>query len=85
MTGHRTNSGARLQRGWKIPARQVRYHKDGTWYMPLKMFPGALCDPDGYVLFESKSEYESSGHLRFGKRLHVPAGVSSLPIYLRVR
>lgn len=85
MTGHRTNSGARLQRAWQIPARQVRYHKDGIWYMPLEYFPGALCDPNGYVLFHTKSEYESSRHLSIGKRLHVTSGVSSLPGYIRAQ
>ena len=85
MTGRRTNSGARLQREWKIPAKQVRYHKDGVWFMPLEKFPGALCDPDGYKVFASQGEYISSHYLRIGDRVNVSSGVSSIPGYVRAR
>ena len=85
MTGIRTNSGARLQQEWQIPARQVRYHKDGVWFMPLEHFPGALCDPHGYVLFSNQREYETSKHLLIGERVNVRGGVSQLPGYVRVR
>lgn len=85
MTGHRTNSGARLQKLWQIPAKQVRYHKDGVWFMPLEQFPGALCDPDGYVVFATQWEYESSRHLSIGNRVNVKFGVSRVPGYVRAR
>ena len=70
MTGHRTNSGAQLQKDWQIPAKQVRYHKDGVWFMPLDRFPSALCDPNGYVLFASPKDYASSRHLSLGHRVN---------------
>ena len=85
MTGHRTNSGAQLQKEWQIPAKQVRYHKDGVWFMPLDRFPSALCDPNGYVLFASQKDYESSRHLSIGNRVNVRSGVSRVPGYVRVR
>lgn len=85
MAGHRTNSGAQPQKEWQIPAKQVRYHKDGAWFMPLESFPGALCDPNGYLLFASKKEYESSRYLSIGNRINVRPGVSRVPGYIRAR
>ena len=79
MTGQRTNSGARLQKEWQIPAKQVRYHKDGVWFMPLERFPGAFCDPDGYVVFATQRDYENSRYLSIGDRVNVKAGVSRIP------
>ena len=59
MSGYKTNSGDNLKRQWGIPAVQARYHKDGTRFMPLERFPDALCDPNGYVVFQSEREYTS--------------------------
>jgi hypothetical protein len=85
MTGFKTNSGEHLLIEWKIPARQARYHKDGTWFMPLERFPGALCDPKGYIIFNSRHDYESAHYLEIGERLNVRQGICKLPGYVRVR
>ena len=85
MTGYRTNSGAQLQKLWKIQAKQVRYHKEGTWFMPLDQFPGALCDPNGYILFATQKEYETSKHIKIGNRINAKQGISRIPGYIRVR
>lgn len=66
-----------------IPAVQVRYHKDGTWFMSLERFPGALCDPSGYIVFQNEQEYQSSRYLEIGRRVNVPGGVSRVPGYVR--
>jgi len=76
-------SGKSLKEKWKIPARQVLYHQDGTFYENLREFPGALCDPSGYVLFSSKDEYNSSSYLHIGLKLNVPEGISRMPGYRR--
>lgn len=81
----RTNSGQRLKEEWEIPARHVLYHKDGNYYNHLHRFPGALCDPDGYVLFKTEQEYKKSPYLQHGQQLHVPNGISSMPGYVRVK
>jgi len=87
MTGLRTNSGARLLRQWKIPVIQAMYHKDGNFFMPLERFPGAYCDPNGYVIFPTQTAFDSCKYISIGtstsKRIHVPGGVSSLPGYVR--
>ena len=81
----RTNSGANLNRKWNVGATEAHYHKDGKFFMPLKRFPGALFDPDGYLLFSTRDEYESSPYLSIGDRLNVPGGISSVPGYRRMR
>lgn len=85
MSGYKTNSGENLRREWNIPVVQARYHKDGTWFMPLERFPGALCDPNGYVVFDSRNAYGSSPDLKFGKRVNVRRGVSKLPGYVKFK
>jgi hypothetical protein len=82
--GHeRTNSGTNLKRLWGIPAVQVRYHKDGTWFMPVDHFPAAFCDPNGYVLFKTKEEYENSSFLTIGVRVNVHNGIYMIPGYTK--
>ena len=52
--------------------------------MPLDRFPGALCDPHGYVIFDTQHAYESCRHLEIGQRVSVRRGVSKLPGYVPV-
>ena len=54
----RTGTGEEYNRKWGIGAKQARYHKDGHFYGLLERFPAALCDPQGYVLFQTKEEYQ---------------------------
>lgn len=82
--GVRTGSGKALNEKWRIGAAHALYHKDGTWFNILERFPGALCDPNGYILFATKEDYEKSPHLKLGQRTNVPGGISKLPFYVRV-
>ena len=85
MTGHRTNSGARLLKEWKIPAKQAMYHKDGVFFMPLERFPGAYCDPNGYVIFATQQEFDLCRSISVGKRVNVRQGISKLKGYKHVK
>jgi hypothetical protein len=76
-------SGKKLKDKWNIPARQVLYHQDGTFYENLRQFPGALCDPHGYVLFSSEDAYNSCSYLHIGLKLNVPEGIYKIPGYRR--
>lgn len=76
-------SGKRLKQQWDIPARQVLAHRDGTFFEVPTMFPCALCDADGYILFETESAFRNSSHLKIGKKLNVPGGIHRIPGYLR--
>lgn len=84
--------GSKLNALWKIGAKQARYYKHGNWFEHLTKFPGALCDPDGYVIFQTEQDYLTCSALTVtGKKLHALKGIKSIPSYryvpveLRVR
>ncbi|MCY4514468.1 MAG: hypothetical protein OXC69_04955 [Candidatus Tectomicrobia bacterium] len=71
---------------WNVGAKHALYREDGKWYHHLERFPGALFDFNGYVVFGSKEEYETCGHLEHGTRLNVKdEGISCIPGYVRKR
>jgi len=76
--------GALLNRRWNIGARHALYHKDGTWYHQLTKFPGALCDPFGYVLFHTEAEFRSCEKLRIDQDVNVLGHISDLLGYIRM-
>lgn len=78
-----SNFGKYLNDEWRIGAAHCLYRKDGKWYMPLRDFPGALCDENGYVLFRTSAEYRASPYLRIGDRVSVPEGTAAIPHYVR--
>lgn len=77
-------TGRCLAKEWNVTANHALYHHRGTWYHHLREFPGALFDPEGYVRFESKEEYEQHPALQHQQDLHVERGIRSLPEYVRV-
>jgi hypothetical protein len=85
MGSYKTNSGENLKKVWHIPANQVRYHKDGTFFMPVDKFPAAFCDPNGYVLFKTKDEYEMSLYIEIGSRVNVRTGICGIPCYVKMK
>jgi len=76
--------GALLNKRWKIGARHALYHKDGTWYHQLTNFPGALCDPFGYILFSTKAEFKTCSNLRIDQDVNVAGHISQIPGYVHV-
>ena len=61
------------------------YIHDGRWYHPLKRFPGALFDRNGYILFETETDFRNCPHFSIGKDVSVPKpGISAVPGYVRV-
>jgi hypothetical protein len=77
--------GRRLNEEWKIGAAQSFFSTRGTWFQRLEQFPGALCDPHGYVLFENEASYLHCDHVNVGKKTNVHKGISQLAGYIRVR
>jgi hypothetical protein len=53
--------------------------------MLFARFPGALCNPKGYIIFNSQHDYESAHYLEIDERLNVRQGICKLPGYVRVR
>lgn len=77
--------GALLNSRWKIGARHALYHVDGTWYHQLTRFPGALCDPYGYVLFKTEDEFRHCPKLQIHQDVHIQGHISEIPGYVRVQ
>jgi hypothetical protein len=87
MGGIKTDSGEHVRQQHRIPAAQVRYHWDGSFFMPLEKFPGALADRSGYVIFATSEEYSRNRHLDHrgspkNPRLGVRGGISRMPSYV---
>jgi len=59
--------------------------EDGDGYNNLVDFPGALFDPNGYVLFKTEKDYLGCAYLKIGKETNVPKGIWSMPGYVKVR
>jgi hypothetical protein len=77
-------SGRKLNELWGVGAKHALYHREGTWYNNLERFPGALFDPNGYVLFATEQAYKSARQLRIGQETNVTNGISSMPGYVRM-
>jgi len=78
--GERT-TGEALNRRHHIGARHALFHKDGTFYERLARFPGVLCDPGGYVRYESESQFTSDEHINIGQKVNVHGSLSIHPRY----
>jgi hypothetical protein len=85
--GHHTpraGTGRELADRWGVDVKHALFHRGGTFYMHLREFPGALFDPNGYVVFKTEEEFLSSPYLRlYETRLNVSSGISSIPGYVR--
>ena len=76
-------TGKRLNEKWRIGAKHVLYRATGDWYHVLEYFPGALCDLNGYLLFDTKEQYLNDPRLQIGAELTVPGGIAAHPRYVR--
>lgn len=75
--------GAYLNEAWGVRAAHALYIHDGHWYHPLRKFPGALFDRDGYIKFDTEEEYRSCEFLQIRKQVSVPKRISAIPGYVR--
>jgi len=76
--------GMRLNEQWQIGAVQSFFSKFGTWFHRPIDFPAALCDPNGFVKFETEIEFLNCDGIKVGKETNVRKGISRLPGYVRV-
>lgn len=84
----RSNSGRNLNREWKIGAQHCLYHIGGRFYERLERFPGALCNPNGYILFKTKQEFLNSPYLKIGEKVNVESrlgDVEGIPGFVKMR
>ena len=80
--GSKRVTGNQLNKEWGVGALHALYRSDGKFYHLLERFPGALFDPGGYVLFDTREAYENCVGLKIQSRVHVVDGISSLPSYV---
>lgn len=66
-----------------VESSHALYCKEGNWFHLLKSFPAILIDPNGYISFRTKSDYENSTYLQVKDHIHVPKGISSIPGYIK--
>lgn len=64
-----------------LNTKHALYRSDGKWYHHLKIFPGALLDDNGYVLFDSKEQYDNHELLQHKNDIHIKDGISSFSGY----
>src|SRR5471030_2808061 len=86
MSGVSKITGHMLIERWGIGARHALYRENGAGYHLLERFPGALCDAHGYILFASREALEACPGVFIGKGgawISIPAGIASLPGYVR--
>ena len=71
-----------LTRRYNINVNQERYREDGKWYHHLDIFPAAFLDANGYIIFQSETEYNQCQYLNQGQDVNVIGnGISSIPGY----
>ena len=61
-------TGKALVEFYNIPAKAAYYHGEGNWYWNLEQFPGAYFDANGYVAFQTESDYLQCNYLTIGPR-----------------
>lgn len=77
-------TGKKLNNAWNVNAKHALYREDGKWYHHLKLFPGALFDKNGYVVFQTEQDYNSCSYLNHKAELHCSLGISCIPGYVKV-
>lgn len=75
ITENHQFSGKQLIRMHDLPVRQLRYHKDGTFFERLNQFPGGLGDSEGYVLYDSELDIETDAEVSVGQKVNVHQGI----------
>ena len=74
--------GRRINQALALGANHSLFRRTGDFYQLLTDFPGILIDLNGYVRFETHSEYEGDPNLQLTERIHIPNGISNLPNYM---
>ena len=77
----RIRMGDPLNRALGIGAQHALWSKTGNVYDHLQRFPGVLFDPDGYIVFATRQDYERCGGINFGARVSIPNGIAAIPGY----
>lgn len=69
-------TGRLLNELFQLGAKDQKYECGGKWFHHLKLFPGVLCDLNGYIRFNTRKQYLEHPALQHKKDLHVVTGRS---------
>ncbi len=72
--------GNQLSQELGIECEQALYSEWGNFYAPIRCYPCALFDKNGFIVVNSPDDFEELG-IRVGRRTNVPNQISSAPTY----
>jgi hypothetical protein len=81
---NRPHNGKSAKELFKISAKLVYYHRDGSFFMVPNLFPAALADPSGYILFKNKESFYGCSQLGVGQRTNARNGISRIAGYMKM-
>ncbi len=85
MAAPRSDTAKSRAKRWGLEVEHALYRKTGDWYHKLEIFPGALLDENGYVVFETKQAFEACIWLRIKQDVNVTnGGIKQIPGYVWV-
>ncbi len=72
-----------LARKYGVQVQHALYGELGVWYHHLRSFPAAFFDKNGYIVFQTKEDYENCPYLQLGQDVNITEnGISSIPGYV---
>jgi hypothetical protein len=83
MRKKRLTTGETLRKAWDIPAVSGYFHQDATFYEIPTVFPAALCDTKGYVIFSSLDELKHTYGISVDAKVNIPSRLSSIAGYTK--
>jgi hypothetical protein len=83
MRKPKMTTGKKLRKEWNIPARGVYFHQDGTFYEIPTVFPAALCDMSGYVIFSSLDELKHTVGISVSSKVNITDELSMIAGYTK--
>jgi hypothetical protein len=81
MRKPKLTTGRKLRGAWSIPAKRAYFHQDGTFYEVPIRFSAALCDVNGFVLFDSLEKLESTEGVSVASKVNIPNGIFRIEGY----
>jgi hypothetical protein len=81
---NRPHNGKSAKELFSIPAKVVYYHRDGTFFMVPNLFPAALADPRGYILFKDEESFFGCSQIGIGQRTNARNGISRIAGYIQM-
>ena len=88
MASTKKLSARALLQGWRVDTTGMMsayFGKKGEWFQAPRSYPTILCDPWGYIRFESEAELRACKGIKLTGQLNCPRGrgISTIKGYVR--